>query len=145
MKAHNTNQATGVHCIDTEARSLDEALRILEKKRRATKAAETQLARQALYGKTKGNIRGELALALHKTRETLGQVRNPRKREKLPHPLKDLSPEAKRAKVREMYDRGHGYWGRGSRAYERLAKAFGVTKGQIVDWIFDDDTAEGTP
>jgi hypothetical protein len=129
LKSPRGRHVLGIHVVDTEARTLDEALEILEHRRQQAKSLATRRANAKPR-----TIKQELATALLVTRHKLGQIPY-RTAETLPHPFKDLPPREQAAKVREMYDDGHGYWGTDRVAFRRLAKAFGVTYGQIVTWI----------
>jgi hypothetical protein len=123
--------------VITEAQNLDEALEVLAGERRQdarTKGARGPRSLRQQFALAKGQallkkIQGKISLANGQT----SKVTAPRKPPKAPHPLQDLAPEAKRLKAREMYEGGH--WGLGTYAMRKLARAFAVPTGQMVEWL----------
>jgi len=125
-----------IHVIDTEASDFDAVLTALERRRQAVKAWKTRRANAEAAGNSAAlTLKQELAFAEHRTRVKLGLVERRQTRLILPHPFKDLSPEDKATRVREMYDHGVGHWGIGPIAFRRLARVFGVPVGQIIEWV----------
>ena len=126
MRKPRSKKQYGVHVLDTECRTLEQAVDIIAARATARRVGDALRGRKQTLGQIFGLSRG------------LANSRVSRKksaRPKLPHPLKDLSDEQKRAKVLEMYDGGEGHWGWGIVAYRRLARAFGVPVGQIIAWV----------
>lgn len=135
-----------IHIIDTEARTIEEAVDIIWKKRinrlRSSRARKSGSSKKPLtlaqeFGGAKGRsrfqkMRGEISLALGETSKVDSRMVS---KPKTPHPYKDLSLEQQRNKCREMYDSGNGFWGWGSVAHRRLAKLFSVPLEQIVAWL----------
>ena len=141
MRKKRPMKIAGIHAIDTEVRDFDVALIAIGQAQRRQRAWATRRAKAEAAGKPPVTLKQELAFADYRTRVKLGLAEGPHRgnrRLNLPHPLKDLEPEAKAVKVREMYDHGAGYWGFGPVAFRRLARAFRVPVGQIIDWLRGD-------
>ena len=126
----------GIHAFDTEARSLEQACDLISERIRG---AKIQRARKG----SKQTLRQEFSSAkLHAMNlKRFGKItlaggsNNPQIKRKIktPHPFKDLSDDKKCIRARELYESGS--WGIGSSACKRLALAFGVTVGQISEWV----------
>lgn len=129
-RMRGTKLAGGVHAIDTEVRTLNQAIHIIEKHQRKARGAKTRRENMQEKGTS---LKQEFGKA--KSRNFLKAWHKKRKpKPKLPHPFRDLHPNEKALKVREMYDHGRGHWGYGEVAFRRLAVAFGVPIGVIAIW-----------
>lgn len=139
MRRSPSKRRPGIHVFDTEARTLDEALDIIESSQRTAKGIETR--RQNAKPES---IRQQASRALLHTRIKLGQIRVGRSGSSDPHPFRDLTPEVQITRMKELYDNGRGPWGFGPVAYRRLARMFdlpieqvSVALGGSTDWIED--------
>jgi len=119
----------GPHAFDTEVRTLDQALNIIQQRQTRKEIAEKQKT-----NRKPPSLKAQFAMAQVHTRMRLGQINMNRPVAlKLPHPFRDMAEDQKPLKVREMFASGH--WGVGIPAQRRLAKLFAVPLGQITFWL----------
>jgi hypothetical protein len=136
MSMKDRNRLGGVRVLFTEVQTLDEACDIIAWRQQLAKTfrAQTPLGQQFAIARVHAIMtkrRGKISLP-----NGASSKREVESKSKKAHPLRDLEPEAMRAKVREMYQ--GGYWGSGSIAVKRLAKEFKVSAEQIVGYLVEE-------
>jgi hypothetical protein len=131
----NGKRYATIHIIENEAQTVEEACDIIAARQRAarlSRAYKPSLKRQSAGAKLRANNLkrlGKISLAGGQT-----SVRTvPIKKSPPPHPLKGLPMDQKRTKAMEMF--AGGCWGIGHIGTRRLARAFGVTVGQMSVWL----------
>src|SRR5258708_7482616 len=132
LHTRSKRTSKGVHAIDTEARTLEQAVNLLAEQQgharsgRTNKGGPKKLRQLFCYARSRADL-----LKMHGKISLAGGGTNPknpkldRTKPKGPHPFRDLTPEQQRAKAREMYYGGH--WGIGVPAYRRIAFVFAVS------------------
>ena len=127
----------GLHCVDTEVRSLDQAIdkifamnsgnrsATLRKEHGPTLRQEFAMAKgRAVFQKRHGQI------SLPGGIKNAPEIKFINKRSATPHPFRDLDDAQKSRKIAELID--SKAWGVGPAMYRRLAKLFDVPVGMIA-------------
>jgi hypothetical protein len=127
-----------LHVVDTQTRSLEEACDIIAAYQKASKISATRKAkkipltlRQELSANKLNSVRdkrlGLISLAGGHSERVV------KKREKRPHPFRDLPEQEKRVRAREMFR--SGAWGIGTYGTRELSVAFGVSEETMALWL----------
>ena len=126
----------GLHCVDTEVRSLDQALDRIAVIKSGKKNAAIWKARGATLRQQIAGAKGRAQfLKRHGKISLPGGIKNAPdamfvKKRQTKHPFRDLDDAEKSRKIAEMID--SRCWGIGHTMYRRLAKLFDVPIGTIA-------------